>query len=126
VQGPILDKPIYNVLFQNLLFLPSKKTHTSWGLKDLTSLPGLIFFEYDLIDANFHPIGFEVDCFKKLEYETNKFIPEIQRITFFMSKEPALRLYEFPLLLYAILYSRLPGPAAKGEMQEMGRGRRMR
>jgi hypothetical protein len=47
---PILDKPIYNFLFQNPLFLPSKKIHNIWGLKDLTSLPGLIFFEYDLIE----------------------------------------------------------------------------
>jgi hypothetical protein len=31
---PILDKPIYTVLFQNLLFLPSKKIHNIWGLKD--------------------------------------------------------------------------------------------
>jgi hypothetical protein len=31
---PILDKPIYNVLFQNLLFLPSKKIDNIWGLKD--------------------------------------------------------------------------------------------
>jgi hypothetical protein len=26
-----VDKPIYNVLFQNLLFLPSKKIHNIWG-----------------------------------------------------------------------------------------------
>jgi hypothetical protein len=31
---PILDKPIYNVLFQNLLFLRSNKIHNIWGLKD--------------------------------------------------------------------------------------------
>jgi hypothetical protein len=31
---PISDKPIYNVLFQNLLFLPSKKIHNIWGLKE--------------------------------------------------------------------------------------------
>jgi hypothetical protein len=47
---PILDKPIYNVLFQNLLFLLSKKIHLYLGVKRLTSLPGLIFFEYDLIE----------------------------------------------------------------------------
>jgi hypothetical protein len=31
---PILDKPINNVLFQNLLFLHSKKIQNIWGLKE--------------------------------------------------------------------------------------------
>jgi hypothetical protein len=66
---PILDKPIYSVLFQNLLFLPSKKIHNIWGLKRLTSLSGLIFFE-QYASSNFRLIGSEVDCFKKLVYET--------------------------------------------------------
>jgi hypothetical protein len=32
----------------------------------------------------------------------NKFIPEVQRITFFMSKEPALRLVRQALIALAI------------------------
>jgi hypothetical protein len=34
----------------------------------------------------------------------NKFIPEIQRITFFISKEPALRLVRQALIALAVVY----------------------
>jgi hypothetical protein len=37
-----------------------------------------------------------------LKYIYNKFIPEIQRITFFMWKEPALRLVRQALIALAV------------------------
>jgi hypothetical protein len=40
------------------------------GVKIITSLPGLIFFDYDVIEFSPNSLGSEVEFFQKLVYET--------------------------------------------------------